>query len=95
MGLTVSRSLLGDHLSIAVGRCGRMVRVRRRTALLATKSHAGVVSDSLAADEGGRALGERWASGRTQRRGCESVKGRHGGLLCVSEVAKPAVLVAA
>jgi hypothetical protein len=83
----MSRSLLGDHLSIAVGRCRRMLRVRRRTALLATNSHAGVVSEGLAADEGGRALRQRWARGRTQRRSCESVKGCHGGravvLLCV------------
>lgn len=75
----MSRSLLGDHLSIAVGRCGRMLGVRRRAALLATKSHAGVVSDSLAADEGGRALRKRGAGGCTQRRSCESVKGGHGG----------------
>jgi len=92
----VSGSLLGDHLSIAVGRCGRMLGVRRRTALLATKSHAGVVSDSLAADKGRRALRERRAGGRTQRRGCESVEGGHGGrarCCCVSEVARLAVLV--
>lgn len=79
VSLAHSRGLLGDHLSIAVGGCGRMLGVGRRTALLASQSHAWVVSHGLATDEGGRALRQRRAGGRTQRRGCESLKGRHGG----------------
>jgi hypothetical protein len=57
VGLTLSRSLLGNHLSIAVSGCRRLPGRRRRTTFLATSSHAGVVSDGLAADEGGGAHG--------------------------------------
>lgn len=79
MGRSLSGILLADHLGIAVSRSRRIAGRRRRAILLQdASSHARVVGDGLAADEGGRTLRKRGAGGRTQRRGCESVEGRHG-----------------
>jgi hypothetical protein len=97
VGRGLGSILAADDVGIAVSRSRRLVRRRGRALLQSGRlllqgasSHAGVVSDGLAADEGWRTLRERWAGGRTQRRGCESMEGRHGCggyMCCVNEVA--------
>jgi hypothetical protein len=94
VGGGLSSILTADHLGIAVSRSRRLAGRRGRAILQDGASHAGVVSDGLAADKGGRALRERRAGGRTQRRSCESVEGRHGRgeyMWRMSEVARRAV----
>lgn len=89
--LTLDRSLLSDHVGVAQFAGRRITGGGGGTSLLATSGHARVVTSGLATDEDGRALGKRRAGRRTQRRGCESLKGRHGVWLCVCEGRRPSL----
>lgn len=94
VGGSLGSILAADHLGISVSRSRRLAGRRGRAILQDGASHAGVVSDGLAADKDGHALRERRTGGRAQRRGCESVEGRHGRggyMWCTSEVARRAV----